>query len=145
MSHPSKAYDLALLFAAFADRTRLRLLNLMNGREVCVCYFVEILGQSQPKVSRHLAYLRRAGIVTARREGKWMHYSIVAPKNDGAARILNETLAVFSTDKTMQADLRSLDKACCDTQKPAALEGAPLPCWSITRVLVPAKVTRIVE
>jgi hypothetical protein len=56
-----------------------------------------------------------------------MHYSIVAPKNDGAARILNETLAVFSTDKTMQADLRSLDRACCVAQKPAALEGAPLP------------------
>ena len=51
----------------------------MNGKEVCVCYFVEILGQSQPKISRHLAYLRRAGIVTARREGKWMHYKIVVP------------------------------------------------------------------
>ena len=74
-----KSYDLALLFAALADRTRLRLLNLMNGREVCVCYFVEILGQSQPKISRHLAYLRRAGIVAARREGKWMHYKIMCP------------------------------------------------------------------
>jgi ArsR family transcriptional regulator len=72
-----KSYDLALLFAALADCTRLRLLNLMNGKEVCVCYFVEILGQSQPKISRHLAYLRRADIVTARREGKWMHYKIV--------------------------------------------------------------------
>ena len=64
----AKHYDLAVLFAALADRTRLRLLNLMDGREVCVCYFVEILGQSQPKISRHLAYLRRAGIVAARRE-----------------------------------------------------------------------------
>ena len=127
VSHPSRTYDLALLFAALADRTRLRLLNLMKGKEVCVCYFVEILEQSQPKVSRHLAYLRRAGIVAARREGKWMHYSIVVPKNDGAARILSESLAVLSEDKTMQADLRSLDKACCVTQKPSALEGAPLP------------------
>ena len=65
----SKTYDMALLFAALSDRTRLRLLNLMDGREVCVCYFVEILGQSQPKISRHLAYLRRAGVVAARREG----------------------------------------------------------------------------
>ena len=48
----------------------------MAGREVCVCYFVEILRQSQPKISRHLAYLRKAGIVAARREGKWMHYRI---------------------------------------------------------------------
>jgi ArsR family transcriptional regulator len=78
-------YDLALLYAAFADRTRLRLLNLMNGKEVCVCYIVEILGQSQPKISRHLAYLRRAGIVAARREGKWMHHQIVVPNHPGGA------------------------------------------------------------
>ena len=128
MNNPSKtSFDPTLLFAALADRTRLRLLNLMNGREVCVCYFVQILGQSQPKVSRHLAYLRRAGVVAARREGKWMHYSIVVPKNDGAARILSETLAVLSEDKTMQGDLRTLDKACCVTKKPSALEGAPIP------------------
>lgn len=122
-----KTFDLALLFAAFADRTRLRLLNLMNGKEVCVCYFVEILGQSQPKVSRHLAYLRRAGIVAARREGKWMHYSIVAPKHVGAARILSETLSALSEDKTMQADLTRLNKACCVPQRLSALEGVPLP------------------
>jgi ArsR family transcriptional regulator len=122
-----KNYDLALLFAALADRTRLRLLNLMDGREVCVCYFVEILGQSQPKISRHLAYLRRAGIVAARREGKWMHYRIVVPNHAGAARILNETLAVLSEDKAMQADLMKLNKACCAQQKLSALEGAPLP------------------
>jgi ArsR family transcriptional regulator len=127
VSHSSKNYDLALLFAALADRTRLRLLNLMNGKEVCVCYFVEILGQSQPKISRHLAYLRRAGIVAARREGKWMHYQIVVPKHAGAARILSETLSVLSQDKTMQADLSRLNKACCALQMLPALDGAPLP------------------
>ena len=62
--------SLDLLFRALADSTRLRLLNLIAEREICVCYFVEILNISQPKVSRHLAYLRRAGIVAARREGK---------------------------------------------------------------------------
>jgi ArsR family transcriptional regulator len=118
---------LALLFAALADRTRLRLLNLMDGKEVCVCYFVEILGQSQPKISRHLAYLRRVGIVAARREGKWMHYRIVAPKHADAARILSETLSVLSEDKAMQADLMRLNKACCAPQRLSALEGAPLP------------------
>jgi ArsR family transcriptional regulator, arsenate/arsenite/antimonite-responsive transcriptional repressor len=122
-----KNYDMALLFAALADRTRLRLLNLMDGKEVCVCYFVEILGQSQPKISRHLAYLRRAGIVAARREGKWMHYRIVAPKHAGAARILSEALSVLSDDKAMQADVMRLNKACCAPQKLSALEGAPLP------------------
>jgi len=122
-----KSYDLALLFAAFSDRTRLRLLNLMNGREVCVCYFVEILGQSQPKISRHLAYLRRAGIVSARREGKWVHYKIVLPPDTGAARILRETLAVLREDKAMQADLSRLGSACCVPQNVSALEGAPMP------------------
>ena len=122
-----KNYDLALLFAALADRTRLRLLNLMQGKEVCVCYFVEILGQSQPKVSRHLAYLRRAGIVAARREGKWMHYSIVMPRNAGAARILSDILSALAEDRAMQADLARFSKACCAPQKLIALEGAPLP------------------
>ena len=127
MSHSPKNFDLALLFAALADRTRLRLLNLMDGREVCVCYLVEILAQSQPKISRHLAYLRRAGIVAARREGKWMHYRIIPPKQAGAARILSETLAVLRNDKGMLADRSRLNRACCTPQKLSALEGAPLP------------------
>jgi len=127
VSNFPKSYDLARLFATLADRTRLRLLNLMNGKEVCVCYFVEILGQSQPKISRHLAYLRRAGIVTARREGKWMHYKIVEPANAGASRILHETLAVIGQERSMQADLARLGKACCASQRVSALEGAPLP------------------
>jgi ArsR family transcriptional regulator len=122
-----KTYNVALLFAALSDRTRLRLLNLMDGREVCVCYFVEILGQSQPKISRHLAYLRRAGVVAARREGKWMHYRIVVPSHIGAARILREALAVVREEKAMQADLTRLGKACCAAQKASVLEGAPLP------------------
>jgi ArsR family transcriptional regulator len=122
-----KTYDLALLFAALSDRTRLRLLNLMDGREVCVCYFVEILGQSQPKISRHLAYLRRAGVVAARREGKWMHYRIVVPSNSGAAKILRETLAALREDKGTQKDLSRLDRACCAPQNVSALQGAPPP------------------
>ena len=122
-----KAGDLALLFAALSDRTRLRLLNLMNGREVCVCYFVEILGQSQPKISRHLAYLRRAGVVAARREGKWMHYRMVIPEHPGAARILRETLVALRQEKPLQADLARLSKACCSPERISALAGAPLP------------------
>ena len=101
------------MFAALSDRTRLRLLNLMDGREVCVCYFVEILEQSQPKISRHLAYLRRAGVVAGRREGKWVHYRIETPADAGAARILRETLAVLREDKTMQAESKRLSEACC--------------------------------
>ncbi|HZS48542.1 MAG TPA: metalloregulator ArsR/SmtB family transcription factor, partial [Blastocatellia bacterium] len=74
MARGEKKYSMELLFSALADRTRLRLLNLMGDDEVCVCYFVEILDTNQPKISRHLAYLRRAGIVAGRREGKWIHY-----------------------------------------------------------------------
>jgi ArsR family transcriptional regulator len=108
---------MATLFAALADTTRLRLLNLMAGREVCVCYFVEILGQSQPKISRHLAYLRNAGIVTARREGKWMHYSICPPVEACAASIFTAVLAALGNDKKMRADRAKLDRACCAPQK----------------------------
>jgi len=127
VERPAKSFDLALLFAALSDRTRLRLLNLMDGREVCVCYFVEILVQGQPKISRHLAYLRRAGIVAARREGKWMHYRITVPANAGAARILRETLDVLREEKAMQADLARLNKACCIVQSIAPLVSAPRP------------------
>ena len=127
MGRSSKSFDLARLFAALADRTRLRLLNLMNGREVCVCYFVEILKQSQPKVSRHLAYLRRAGIVRARREGKWMHYRIERPADAGAGAILDAALASLGSDREMQADLAQLDRACCRPERFVTLAGAPVP------------------
>ncbi|MGA9062728.1 MAG: metalloregulator ArsR/SmtB family transcription factor [Terracidiphilus sp.] len=127
MGRSTRSLDLARLFAALADRTRLRLLNLMNGREVCVCYFVEILKQSQPKVSRHLAYLRRAGIVRARRQGKWMHYRIERPADGGAAAILDAALDSFGSDREMQADLAQLDRACCRPERFVTLAGAPVP------------------
>ena len=123
----SKPVNLASLFAALADPTRLRLLNLMAGREVCVCYFVEILGQGQPKISRHLAYLRKAGIVAARREGKWMHYSICPPAEAAQASILTSVLASLGNDKQMQADLAKLNRACCAPQKFVVPQGAPRP------------------
>ena len=113
MSRDFKPLSLAGLFAALADTTRLRLLNLMAGREVCVCHFVEILGQSQPKISRHLAYLRKTGLVAARREGKWMHYSICTPANSAASSILAAVLAALNSDKLMQADRAQLAPACC--------------------------------
>src|SRR5260370_7967344 len=93
MPKKEKAFALDLLFGALADPTRLRLLNLIADREICVCYFVQILGISQPKISRHLAYLRRAGIVAVRRQGRWMHYRLVAPQDSVASAILKETLS----------------------------------------------------
>jgi ArsR family transcriptional regulator len=126
MKRGFKSVSLAGLFAALADTTRLRLLNLMAGREVCVCYFVEILGQSQPKISRHLAYLRKAGIVAARREGKWMHYSI-CPVADATAAILNAALAALGNNRQMRADRAKLARACCAPQSRLVPDSAPRP------------------
>jgi ArsR family transcriptional regulator, arsenate/arsenite/antimonite-responsive transcriptional repressor len=123
----AKSSNLVGLFAALADRTRLRLLNLMEGREVCVCYFVEILKQPQPKISRHLAYLRRAGIVMARREGKWMHYRLERPLDARAREVLEVTLASFGGDGEMRKDLARLNEACCEPQRFVTLVGAPVP------------------
>ncbi|MGB6743251.1 MAG: metalloregulator ArsR/SmtB family transcription factor [Terracidiphilus sp.] len=109
----SSSFDAVKLFAALADQTRLRLLNLMDGREVCVCHFAEVLGQSQPKISRHLAYLRKAGMVSARRDGKWMHYSIERPADAAAVSILESVLGALRNDRRMQTDLRRLNRACC--------------------------------
>jgi ArsR family transcriptional regulator len=127
MESGTRLSTLTTVFAALADPTRLRLLNLMAGREVCVCYFVEILRQGQPKISRHLAYLRKAGIVTARREGKWMHYSICPPADDAQAAILASVFALLRNDKKMRADLAKLDRACCAPQRLVVPEGAPRP------------------
>ncbi len=120
-------FNVERFFQALGDNTRLRLLNLMGEQEICVCYFVEILRGPQPKISRHLAYLRSAGIVAARRDGKWMHYRIVMPPHVGAAQILKQTLGWLREDKAMQSDRARLSKACCFPSKYALLEGAPLP------------------
>lgn len=120
-------FELERFFQALGDKTRLRLLNLMGDQEICVCYFVEILGSPQPKISRHLAYLRTAGIVAARREGKWMHYRVVMPPHAGAAQVLRQTLAALAGEKAMQTDRARLAKACCAPQKFVTLESAPIP------------------
>jgi ArsR family transcriptional regulator len=127
MAARQKSFDIERFFQALGDKTRLRLLNLMGDREICVCYFVEILGQPQPKISRHLAYLRNAGIVSARREGKWMHYRMVMPPNEGAAKVLREILDWLKDEKAMQGDRAKLTKACCTPEKYVTLQGAPLP------------------
>lgn len=127
MSKTEKSFDMEMLFRALADRTRLRLLNLMGCGEVCVCFFVEVLGTNQPKISRHLAYLRRAGIVEARREGKWMHYRVHTPSDPYAAGVLADVLAWLAQDKEMQRDLARLLKVCCAPNPPIQLRSAPRP------------------
>jgi ArsR family transcriptional regulator len=132
MSSRRKSSPLVPLLAALADRTRLRLLNLIAGREVCVCYLVEILRQSQPKISRHLAYLRKAGVVAARREGKWMHYRLARPDDAAAGSILAATLDSLKMDREMQADLARLSRVCCRPERFVTLQGAPMPARAET-------------
>jgi len=120
-------YNLENLFSALADRTRLRLINLIGDSEVCVCFLVEILKINQPKISRHLAYLRRARVVTARREGKWMHYRLTEPPDEHAARIFREVRTSLSEHPEFQRDGEKLDKVCCATTLPVQLRRAPRP------------------
>jgi len=129
----NKNFDMQFLFRALADRTRLRLLNLMGQDEVCVCYFVEVLKTHQPKISRHLAYLRRAGIVGVRREGKWMHYRITEPGDRRAAEVLRNIRDWLANDPEMQRDRTRLVRMCC-VKVPAHLTTAPKPTLIIAEV-----------
>lgn len=123
----TKTYSMELLCKALADRTRLRLLNLMGDDEVCVCFFVEVLKTNQPKISRHLAYLRRSGLVAARREGKWMHYRVATPPHPHAARIFSEVRTWLREDQAMQLDRARLRQVCCAPRQPVQLQHAPRP------------------
>ncbi len=114
------------LYLALADKTRLRLLNLMRANEVCVCFFTEVLGESQPKVSRHLAYLRNAGLVEARRDGKWMHYSILWPNDMGAAKVLNAALEWTTSFPFSNEDLSKYQKVCCTPELLVQIARTPI-------------------
>ena len=127
MNKTGKPLDKESFFKALADRTRLRLLNLLGSDEVCVCFFVEILKTNQPKISRHLAYLRRAGIVAARRDGPWIHYRVVEPDDENAAKVLRETMTWLASDREMQKDRERLVKVCCAPQLPVSIKAAPRP------------------
>jgi DNA-binding transcriptional ArsR family regulator len=83
---------LETLFLALSDKTRLRLLALMVDGEVPVGLLAENLGESQPKISRHLASLRNSGLVSTRRDGKWIYYSIEGGLDSPIARVLDATL-----------------------------------------------------
>lgn len=132
MAARQKSFEKELFFRALADRTRLRLLNLIGKDEVCVCFFVEILKTNQPKISRHLAYLRRAGIVDARREGQWMHYRVIEPADAAAVRVLKDTMSWLANDQEMQRDRQRLVKICCAPQLPVNIQGAPRPASIVT-------------
>jgi ArsR family transcriptional regulator len=112
----------ASLFMALGDRTRLRLLNLMRDREICVSSFTGTLGHSQPLISRHLAYLRNSGIVEARRDGKWIHYSIAASLDDNSSRLLSELFKWMETQEGLRMDRENYQEAYPSHSTPSLFE-----------------------
>lgn len=127
MSDDNFLKEMETFFLALADKTRLRILNLMRESEVCVCFFSEVLGESQPKISRHLAYLRSAGIVSTRREGKWIHYKIEIPENFHIAKILQDVLEGLKSEKLMREDYEKLCSVCDAREIPVTIARAPKP------------------
>jgi ArsR family transcriptional regulator len=118
-----KAFDPELFFSALADKTRLRLLNLLREGEVCVCFFAGTLDTNNPKISRHLSYLKRASLVSARRDGKWMHYSIQRPTDDHGAELFDATMKMLENDREMKRDRERLIKFCCAPDAPVLIRG----------------------
>jgi ArsR family transcriptional regulator len=96
------------MFRAFSDRTRLRILNLLRGGERCVCDLVEVLRVPQPKASRHLAYLRKSGLVLARKEGLWNYYRLAPAKNAFHAKLLDCLGCCFDDVPELTKDTRRL-------------------------------------
>ena len=96
------------MFKALADDTRLRILALLAAGEVCVCHIHGALDVPQPTVSRHLAYLRKAGLVVARREGLWMHYRLELPDAPAAVRVLKASLEAVHATSGITTDRRKL-------------------------------------
>lgn len=112
---------------ALADTTRLRLLNLMREGEICVCYFTEALLEPQPKISRHLAYLRQSGLVETTRAGKWVYYRLADFKDENAQRVFREALDWAAAQEQMKADrARLIQINCCEPENmPDAIRNAP--------------------
>lgn len=100
--------SLETLFKALADRTRLRILGLLVSGEVCVCDIHDSLGIPQPMASRHLAYLRRAGLVSTRKDGLWVHYRLSALPDPVVASVLSAAAHAVGHIRAAARDRRRL-------------------------------------
>jgi ArsR family transcriptional regulator, arsenate/arsenite/antimonite-responsive transcriptional repressor len=107
--------EMETLFKALADATRLRILGLLLAGEVCVCDIHESLKIPQPKASRHLAYLRRAGLVETRREGLWVHYGLASLADPVLAAIVQAVRHALTHADAVRRDGERLQKrtGCC--------------------------------
>ena len=100
------------LFKALADETRLRVVALLAHGELCVCHIQAALGLSQSNVSRHLGILRAAGVVQDRRDGTWVHYSLLEPADPESARLLAGLTKAFAKDRALGRRLAKVRKSC---------------------------------
>ena len=98
-------------FKALADSTRLRILALLGNNEVCVCHIHDSLGLPQPTVSRHLAYLRRSGLVKARRDGVWMHYRVSTSLDAAVQEVVNVAVQALTNVATTAKDRRQFQRS----------------------------------
>ena len=105
------------LFKTLSDPTRLRLLNLLARGEVCVCDLHGTMGVDQPKVSRHLAQMKRAGLVEARRNGKWMHYRLARHGDALVRHVLAGLHAWMRQHPRMTSERGRLERVCCQNDK----------------------------
>lgn len=103
--------DLTSVYAALADPTRLRILSLLGDEEICVCHIHASLDVPQPTASRHLAYLRKSGLVEARREGIWMHYRLARLDNPVVASVVKAALHALTHTTIKEKDDRRLQVA----------------------------------
>ena len=96
------------LFRALADQTRLRILTLLASGEVCVCNIHGALGIPQPTASRHLAYLRRTGLVGTRRDGLWIHYRLALPEDPALASVVRSAIEAVTNTRGTGTDRKRL-------------------------------------
>ena len=102
---------LTTVYAALADPTRLRILSLLGDTEICVCHIHASLDVPQPTASRHLAYLRKSGLVEARRDGIWMHYKLAPIPNPVVAAVVEAALPALTHTDVRARDERRLHVA----------------------------------
>ena len=110
------AMDLIQIYQCFCDRTRLRILKLLTRSPLCVCHFQDILGEPQVKISKHLGYLRRKGMVATKREQNWIIYSLPERRADELERNLKCLQDCVQTDAVFKRDMEKLSrlaKSCC--------------------------------
>jgi ArsR family transcriptional regulator len=107
----AKPMSIDRMFRAFSDRTRLRILHLLLPGELCVCHIVDVLDLPQPKVSRHLAYLRSAGLVLARKQGLWNYYRLAPAKSDFHEKLLECLGTCFKEVPELARDAEQLKKS----------------------------------